>query len=108
MVDRISAPVPANGASLNVSQVHSARRMLHIESSCSARHKGKKAFQSCITSSAFCTYVGSALLCPLERHVAVCRRQFHGGLTLVGRNLEFEFLQTRQLIRQPDAQFINA
>ena len=42
MVDRVYAPVPANGAALNVSQVHSARRHPLIESSCSARHKGEK------------------------------------------------------------------
>src|SRR4051812_45835800 len=40
LTDRVIAPVPANGAALNVSQVHSARRLPHIESSCSARHKG--------------------------------------------------------------------
>src|SRR6185436_18567592 len=34
---------PANGAALNVSQVHSARRHPLIESSCSARHKGETA-----------------------------------------------------------------
>jgi len=49
MVDRISAPVPANGASLNVSQVHSARRKPLIESSCSARHKGEDSNTSLAT-----------------------------------------------------------
>src|SRR3954468_23957945 len=35
LMDRVSAPVPANGAALNVSQVHSARRKLLVESNCS-------------------------------------------------------------------------
>src|SRR6185369_7110840 len=48
LMDRVSAPVPANGAALNVSQVHSPRRLPLIESSCSARHQGRATcLQSC-------------------------------------------------------------
>src|SRR6185503_15409856 len=72
---RVFAPVPANGAALNVSQVHSARRHPLIESSCSARHKGEARAKTSLL--AFLSpepsfFDLSSYLSPAARRVGAC------------------------------------